>query len=424
MNNFIRKKATIFSMNRKKSNQNIFSFFFQLIFNFILRQFIFILDTLALLILSPLAILPKKNRKENNSAYFFSLEHVVDKLIIRSEHFKDKGHDILFFSFESTGIRSDKIDNKKIIKFHKILFFDSPMLIRHFLIASPAYVELYFEGNHIRQLLVSIFLSRKKTLMVCIDRGILGSIREYITEPAYFAWIRKWVYRRSQLIMYRDPDMKEILKTNDYRESKIIFDKNRVRIKLFNENEYLERNSRPVKKILYLNGFHMDRFPELLVKSIPFILAKEKHVEFVFVGSRSVVEEARVLDLAKELNVDKYVTLKSWNPDPSQFYEEALIYVMTAKYVYCNIALLEAMERGLVPIVSRVTHADLIVEDNVNGFLVADNEEDIAQRIIYLLQHKSIRINMGLAARDSIKKNYDIENRMQLIDSTLLEMRK
>jgi glycosyltransferase involved in cell wall biosynthesis len=257
--------------------------------------------------------------------------------------------------------------------------------------------------------------------MACIDRGLLRNAIHYITEPYFFPWIRKIVYKRAHLILYRDPEMIQILDKNYYSSSQIIFDFNRVPILDFDKTDLLRKTNDATLKILFLNGFSLDRSPELLIRSIPHILSVTNNVHFIFVGSRNDVEDARVLDLSKELNVEPYVSLYRWNPEPQPFYREASIYVMTAKYIYCNIALLEAMERGLVPIVSNVKDADLIVNDGYNGFVVKDDETELANKIICLYNDREKLKAMGLAARATIQERFNIENRMDLIDTLLAQ---
>jgi glycosyltransferase involved in cell wall biosynthesis len=55
--------------------------------------------------------------------------------------------------------------------------------------------------------------------------------------------------------------------------------------------------------------------------------------------------------------------------DPAWLFQSARFFVLPSEIVYCNNALLEAMAHGVVPLVSDVEGARLIVDDGANGFV-------------------------------------------------------
>ena len=69
------------------------------------------------------------------------------------------------------------------------------------------------------------------------------------------------------------------------------------------------------------------------------------------------------------------------------------------------IKFLEYSTKAVPGVYSNVTPYQNVIEDGVNGFL-ADNEDEWADKIVYLVNHSDLRLNMGLAAQETIKRNW------------------
>ena len=65
--------------------------------------------------------------------------------------------------------------------------------------------------------------------------------------------------------------------------------------------------------------------------------------------------------------------------NPAWLLRSARFFVLPSEIVYCNNALLEAMAHGVVPLVSDVEGARLIVEDGVNGFVFPHSPEGLRE---------------------------------------------
>lgn len=421
---FIKKKIWIIRFEAKRSEKSLPAFFLYKIGKWIDKQTTLFLDLLALLLFMPFVWIVRSKRPKagRRIALFVGLEHVVDKIVIRGDYFKQQGYEVQYLSFEFSGLRAPSLQDRELVKFRKYLFGDLPMLFRKFS-AKPTYVEIYYEGNLVRQYLISLLCNRKHTVTASIDRGILQFDLQIQVIPFVYGTLREKIYKRSTLILVRDPDKYNYLVTEkSYPGVKIVSDYNRVKVKEFDEASFLGKNKRVPLNILFLNGFSVERSPETLVRAIPAIIEKHPDVIFTIVGSRNELERRRVLDIAEALHVERYVKLHNWDPEAAKYYQEAVIYVMAAKFIYANIALLEAMERGLVPIVSNVDKADLIVKDGVNGFMFDDTEKDLATKINLLISNFEQRTKMGLRARNTIIETFDVRDRMNVVEEAIAKL--
>ncbi|MDB4795765.1 glycosyltransferase, partial [Verrucomicrobia bacterium] len=120
-------------------------------------------------------------------------------------------------------------------------------------------------------------------------------------------------------------------------------------------------------------------------------------------------QEELILKKIKESNVQSTVLVKDFTRETEQYFENSKIFVLPADIVFCNFALLEAMMRGLTPVISNVEGANIIVENNKSGLIRAINAEEFANAIIYLLQNDQLRIEMGIEARKQILLNFNSE---------------
>ncbi len=195
----------------------------------------------------------------------------------------------------------------------------------------------------------------------------------------------------------------------------------------FDPNKIVVRNNvkfnRPEKIVLFLNGIKKWRRINLLIEAIPKVTKEIPNSKFLIVGARNKAEREKVNLLVKRFKVKNYVELYDWTNEPNAFYERASIFVLPEDLIFCNLNLLEAMERRVPSIVANVKDADKIIQHNENGFLCKQDANDISSYIITLLKNEDTRIRMGKAARQTIIEKFNDEDRMQPI-LNIIEQKK
>ncbi len=131
-------------------------------------------------------------------------------------------------------------------------------------------------------------------------------------------------------------------------------------------------------------------------------------VEFWFVGdSAKITDDSKVdgvwkyfsaADIKKQAGkygIQKQVFVFEYTETPVEYYQRASVFLFPSDIVFLNFSLLEAMEAGVPSIISNVEGSDRIVNDGVNGFIVPQTAEAIANKIIFLLSDEIARRKMG-----------------------------
>ena len=85
--------------------------------------------------------------------------------------------------------------------------------------------------------------------------------------------------------------------------------------------------------------------------------------------------------------------------------------MLPADIVFANHALLEAMSYGVVPLISNQPGSDLIVDDNVNGFIFEHNEESMEsamQKAMQLTDEEHRKLSQQ--SRIKMQQEFSVQN--------------
>ncbi|HET7463586.1 MAG TPA: glycosyltransferase family 4 protein [Longimicrobium sp.] len=174
--------------------------------------------------------------------------------------------------------------------------------------------------------------------------------------------------------------------------------------------------------VVFMNFFWKRRNLDLIIRAAPLVRREVPGVRFHLVGStRAMVDksqfyaglyenEKELSALIDELGAGEYVTVEPFTVEVDAHLSRAKVYLFPADQVFCNYGLLEAMERGVPPIVSADRDPDAlrVVEDGVSGRVVPLTPEALAAAIVELLGDERRRQALGRGARDKVRAEYDL----------------
>ena len=196
-----------------------------------------------------------------------------------------------------------------------------------------------------------------------------------------------------------------------YRD-KIVVIPNGVNVKDFDigysKEECREKLGLPIndKVVLFLGGLEPHKGPDVLLKAMPSILKNIPDAKLVLVGGGGMRGELE--RLCKRLGVEKYVKFAGFVEENMKpfYYRAADVFVLPSvmKSEVFPIVLLEASASGLPMIVSDLDTFKCIIEDGYNGlFTKRRDENNLANRIIYLLENEEVREKMGKNGRKKVE---------------------
>ena len=155
---------------------------------------------------------------------------------------------------------------------------------------------------------------------------------------------------------------------------------------LLGQSEKKEKN-----RVLILSNRRLEPLYDVatLVRAIPPVMERsEKELQFVILGEGS--QKSRLLSLAIKLGVETHLDFKGVVPREVlvELYRESDVYVSTSTSDSTSVSLLEAMNFGLIPVVTDIPGNREWIQDGNNGFLFPpSNPEALANKIIYAIDH-------------------------------------
>lgn len=161
------------------------------------------------------------------------------------------------------------------------------------------------------------------------------------------------------------------------------------------------------KILLFVGSLRSVKGVKYLIESIKLINKKCKSVRLIIIGDG---EERNSLEKrSNELNLEHQITFIGKVPHKKvmEYMIATDIFVLPSLSEGLSIVCLEAMFSGLPIIATKVGGLPEVVKDGRNGFLVEPkNPEEMAEKVLLLLEKKDLRKRISKNNREEIKK-YD-----------------
>lgn len=168
-------------------------------------------------------------------------------------------------------------------------------------------------------------------------------------------------------------------------------------------------------KMCFLGMINANKGVYDLVKAIA--LGKDEFSGRLRLNIAGQGEDERLKSLIEAEGVGDIVEHIGWVAGDSkrQLLRDSDIFVLPSHFEGLPVSVLEAMNYALPVIASKVGGIPDVVEDGVNGILVAPGDIDGFRRAISaLVSHDDVRIGMGLSGREKIKDFYPREIKERL----------
>lgn len=302
------------------------------------------------------------------------------------------------FTPQQTGIRSIRVSSN--------LLLQTWVFLREVLARKPRHVEFYFHSGCWRALrLQAQICNWLKIPIVCVCTG--SELLDFQTHGKAKADCIRAVFASARAVILKELYMRDVIRRFGLIDEK--------RTHLISNRVHVGAEPEPAGRapvVLFLNLYKRFRRLDLIVAAVPLVRAVVPDVRFLLVGSGRYPEyEVELAEQAASLGIGDGIEFLPFTQEAGSYFAEASIFLLPADIVFCNNALLEAMERAVPPIVADVDGAERIVEDGVNGLRVPQTAEAIAAAVIRLCTDEALRLQMAHAARRSIVEKFDERQR-------------
>ena len=169
-------------------------------------------------------------------------------------------------------------------------------------------------------------------------------------------------------------------------------------------------------RIIMVGRLSIQKNPLLAVEALALI--KEMDWTFDVIGDGPLAPELRAI--GNRLGIGERVTLHGWMSGAlvAQVMAEADVLLVPSLQEGLPMVAIEALQRGLVIVASRIEGMQEIVEDGKNGFLCELNPAAFAQRLRELLADGEILERMRRASLEKAR-DFDLEKTVTAYESVL-----
>lgn len=359
---------------------------------------------------------PITGEATNNLQNDGGVENVAYQLVLE---IAKRGHEVLIFtsSIDSTSYIED-YGNIKIYRYKKAFTIGlAPISLE--LIYKPL---LYRDDadiihTHLGNLpapLTAVFYAKMKKIPLIVTHhgdwiGGFGSFMRRFGVFIYNNFLCNYILSSADsIIALSEGHINDSLFLGKYL-SKISVISNGVSISKF-ELSYTTNESRkllnlPIEKniILFVGSLTFRKGPHVLLNAMKKVLQKWPESYLIFVGDGNLITE--LYSMSKDLKIDSNVRFTGFvnEIDKILYYKAADMFVLPSFLEAFPLTLMEASASGLPLIGSDLECFKSIIDDQRTGLVFKKGDvDDLADKIIYLLDNSDVRKIMGNNAKKKI----------------------
>lgn len=157
--------------------------------------------------------------------------------------------------------------------------------------------------------------------------------------------------------------------------------------------------------------FHPDKQYDLLINSFALVAKKNDNARLVLLGGGA--QELYLRQLVRVLHLEEKVVFIV-GQQAAPYYALFDCFILTSKNEGISMAMLEAMSRGVVPLMACADTSHPVIVHMSNGLLVAHNPDAIAQAIMRIMLAVNDRKIMSAAAIETVENHF---NAQQMINA-------
>jgi glycosyltransferase involved in cell wall biosynthesis len=163
-----------------------------------------------------------------------------------------------------------------------------------------------------------------------------------------------------------------------------------------------------VKIVLGVGRFSEEKGFDILVNAWAKVISKEPNARLILVGEGQDMQALK--DIAQQHGISRAISFEGNRDNVLDYLIKANVYVLPSRNEGMSNSLLEAMSMGRACIASDIPANWSVITPEVDGLMFKKNNPDeLADRIVELLQNPKLVEKLGANARDTIISRFSIE---------------
>lgn len=231
--------------------------------------------------------------------------------------------------------------------------------------------------------------------------------------------IRFKVLSKLDKIITLNPEAKNVIlnKKPNYNSNNVLVIPNGVLIQSLNK----KKNSKIVK-IVWIGGYEFTKGVDYQLEIADKLLSQFSNIQIIHIGDSSPKDDFSKFQFKKYVHLfrnKKFIEL-GFIDNVSEVICGCDIFLMTSRNEGMPRSLLESMERGLIPIVSKLPELMNVIREGENGFFIDLMDMDKSlDKIKMIIKNISNYQEVSLMARKDVVNKYDLANTNQRIINAL-----
>lgn len=160
--------------------------------------------------------------------------------------------------------------------------------------------------------------------------------------------------------------------------------------------------------------------PLLFLEAAGWVAQTHKQAKFVLVGNGVFYGDCR--KFIDKNHLEKCAFMLGFRKDVPELLSNMDVFVLSSRFEGLPLTIIEAMFAGLPIVATDVGGVSELVHDQENGFLVQpDSAEELAAKMIYLIENPGERISMGKKSERIAKGNFTIDRMVQKYEKLYMQ---
>lgn len=177
-----------------------------------------------------------------------------------------------------------------------------------------------------------------------------------------------------------------------------------------NDKDFRKKYKIPDKKkiLLYVGRLGSEKNVSFIIRSFAKVVKKNKDAFFVIAGDGK--DKESLVNLGKELNLEDNILFLGFleREETIKAFKACDIFLFASKTDTQGLVLSEAAAARKPIVLLRDPGLTPLVENNKNAFVVSENENEYAEKVLKLLQDENLYDNMAINSQE-IAERYSIE---------------